>query len=139
MTADPAKVADTHAWLVKAQRDLTTAEQLLAYDQPLLDSVVYHCHQSAEKALKGYLFWHDIPFRRTHALNELLTQCISVDGTLSALEESARRLTPMATAFRYPGLMLEPPLDEATQALAMARAVLDAITARLPEDVRPRD
>jgi len=28
-----------------------TAEQLFAFENPLLDSVVYHCHQAAEKAL----------------------------------------------------------------------------------------
>jgi HEPN domain-containing protein len=65
MALDPQKVADTQAWLVKARRDLLVAEQLLAHDAPLLDAVAYHCQQTGEKALKGYLFWHDIPFRKT--------------------------------------------------------------------------
>ncbi len=84
MATDPQKDADTQSWLVKAVRDLATAKLLLEHPEPLLDSSVYHCQQAAEKALKGYLFWHDIPFRRTHDLGELLSQCVTIDATLKS-------------------------------------------------------
>src|SRR5438128_5048350 len=84
MTQDQRRIIRTQEWLNKAQRDLTAAEQLLAYDDPLLDMVAYHCQQAGEKALKGFLFWHDIPFNRTHSLDELLVQCASLDTTLLA-------------------------------------------------------
>ncbi len=89
MAADPIKITDTQAWLIKAQRDLLAAEQLLIQPNPLLDSVVYHCQQAGEKALKGFLFWHEISFRKTHNLVELLDQCIIIDATLTILEETA--------------------------------------------------
>ena len=38
---------------------------------PLPREALYHCQQAAEKALKGFLAFHDHPFRRTHDLREL--------------------------------------------------------------------
>jgi HEPN domain-containing protein len=137
MPSDPRKITRTKAWLIKAQRDFKAAEQLLAQDEPLLDLVVYHCQQTAEKALKGYLFWHDIPFRKTHDLVELLDQCIVLDHTLESFQETARLLTPLGVEFRYPGDLLEPPLAEAQDAFARAKALLDAIVERLPDEVAP--
>jgi len=134
---DEQKVADTKAWLIKAQRDLQAAELLLAQADPFLDMVVYHCQQAAEKALKGFLFWHDVPFRKTHNLVELLDQCVILDATLSASSETAQRLAPFAAEFRYPGDLLEPPLEDAQDAVARTKTVLHAIVERLPNEVAP--
>lgn len=137
MTVDARRIARTQAWLVKARRDLVTVEQIMDHDDPMLDSVVYHCQQAGEKALKGFLFWHDIPFRKTHNLLELLLQCVAIDTTLSILEETANFLTPLGVEFRYPSDILEPPLDEAQEAFERAKTVLDEIVKRLPGDVAP--
>jgi len=139
MAIDPQKAADTKVWLIKAQRDLLVAEQLFAHEQPLLDAIVYHCQQAGEKALKGFLFWHDTPFRKTHNLEELLLQCITIDTTLSVLKESANFLTPLGVEFRYPGDILEPPLEEAQEAFERAKALLAEIVKRLPGEVAPPD
>jgi HEPN domain-containing protein len=34
-------------------------------------SRTYHCQQACEKALKALLAWHDVPFRKTHSLEEV--------------------------------------------------------------------
>ncbi len=71
MADDPARIAATRGWLVKA----------------------------AEKALKAFLAWHDVPFRRTHDIEELVTQCAAIDAGMpasigdGALERSASRRT----------------------------------------------
>lgn len=137
MAADPQKIADTQAWLIKAQRDLLVAEQLFAHEQPLLDAIAYHCQQAGEKALKGFLFWHDTPFRKTHDLVVLLVQCVALDPTLSLLEETANFLTPLGVEFRYPSDILEPPLEEAQAAFERAKVLLAEIVKRLPSDVAP--
>lgn len=134
---DEQKIADTKAWLVKAHRDLGAAELFLDQADPFLDMAVYHCQQAAEKALKGFLFWHDVPFRKTHNLLELLDQCVVLDETLNVLKETAQRLTPFAAEFRYPSDLLEPPLADAQDAFARASTVLDAIVERLPNEVSP--
>jgi len=36
------------------------------------DTIAFHCQQAAEKYLKGFLLFLDIPFKRQHSLNYLL-------------------------------------------------------------------
>ena len=69
------RAANTRAWLVRALDDLGTARDLLALPTPRLRSVVFHCQQAAEKALKSFLTWHDRPFGKTHDLRALGRQC----------------------------------------------------------------
>jgi HEPN domain-containing protein len=69
MSLDPVKVEDTRIWFQKAQNDICAAELLLT--KPLVDEVAFHCQQAVEKCLKGFLFWHGQPFKKTHALNIL--------------------------------------------------------------------
>ncbi len=135
MADEAQRLSDTQVWLLKAQRDLAAASQLSAQHKPLLDVVVYHCHQASEKALKGYLFWHGIPFRRTHNLTELLAQCGDIDVSLSTLEEAAILLSPFATELRYPGDRLEPPMAEALQTLEFSAAFVGEVLKRLPQAV----
>jgi HEPN domain-containing protein len=137
MNIDPQKASDTRTWLIKASRDLITAEQLFAFEKPMLDSIVYHCHQAAEKAFKGYLFWHDKPFRKTHNLEELLLQSAYIDPTLFSFKADAIFLSPLATQFRYPGDAIEPPLDEANLAFNSANALFAEVLKRLPDEVVP--
>jgi HEPN domain-containing protein len=71
MPHDPARVADTRAWLQKADGDLRAAEHDQTAHPPLLGDVTFHAQQTAEKAFKAFLTWHDKPFRKTHNLEEL--------------------------------------------------------------------
>ncbi len=128
------RLRDTHAWIAKAKHDLEAAARLV--DGPaVLDVAAYHCQQTAEKALKAFLFWNDKPFRKTHDLEELLSLCIQIDSSFQDLAEAALVLTPMATEFRYPGDLLDPPMDEVRTALRLANGFLDAVLSRLPQEV----
>ena len=80
--------------------------------------------------------WHDVPFRKTHSIEELGEQCVDLDGTLHELVDRAVPLTEYAWKFRYPGDPEEPSLREAEEALLVAQGVFEAIIARLPEAVR---
>lgn len=51
---------------MRAQEDLRGAEIDLAAAPPLLGDATFHCQQAVEKALKGFLTWHDRVFRKTH-------------------------------------------------------------------------
>lgn len=137
MGADPSRIADTTAWLLKAAKDLRSAEVAQGARPPILSDTVFHCQQAVEKALKAFLAWHDLPFRKTHNLVELGEQCAGLDSSLEHALRRAAPLTEYAWKYRYPGEPDEPSTEEAEEALSVAGEVHEAILARLPGDVRP--
>jgi HEPN domain-containing protein len=137
MQPDPARVAETREWFAKAALDLRAAEFEFTAVPPLTADIAFHAQQLAEKALKGFLTWHDQPFRKTHNLVEIGQQCVAIDATLEDLARRAARLTEYAWKFRYPGEPVEPPPEEAQEALALAHEVYEAVLSRLPPEVRP--
>jgi HEPN domain-containing protein len=82
MQPDDTRTADTRAWLVKTLQDLRRVEILLAATPADVEGALFHCQQAAEKALKAFLTWHDVRFRRIHDLDEIGKQCVQVDRTL---------------------------------------------------------
>jgi HEPN domain-containing protein len=137
MQADPGRIAETREWLSRAALDLRAAEFHFTADSPLTADIVFHCQQLAEKSLKAFLVWHDVPFRKTHNLVELGGQCVELDPTPESPVRRAARLTEYAWRFRYPGEPEEPPEFEAREALALAREVYEAVLSRLPEAAHP--
>ncbi len=71
MPLDPVRLEDTRDWLTKANKDLLSADHGLVASPPLFEDVLFHCQQTVEKVLKGFLAYYDIPFRKTHSLEEL--------------------------------------------------------------------
>lgn len=135
MPLDPIRVEDTRAWLSKAAKDLRSVDHGLTASPPLSEDVLFHCQQSVEKVLKGFLTHHDIPFRKTHSLEEIGEQCLKIDSTLSELVDRTVTLTEYAWKFRYPGGLDEPTDEEVQQAVRTAHELYDAILARLPAEV----
>ena len=136
MPLDQSRVEETTAWFRKAQGDLRAARVDLADDPPLVEDALFHCQQAVEKALKGFLTWHDQPFRKTHSLVELGMQCADLEPSIEALLREAARLSEYATKYRYPGEAIAV-VEEASQALLLAEEVVEQALARLPAEVRP--
>ncbi len=136
---DPIRCADTRAWLEKARGDLRASRSLLDADESLFAQVCFHCQQAAEKALKGFLTWHDVPFRKTHDPGAIGRECVEIDPALESLCARAVQLAVYAWESRYPQKRDDPTRDEAREALALAEEVYRAIVARLPEDARADD
>jgi len=137
MPLDPELIAETRAWLGRAALDLRAADHEFTAMPPLVDDIVFHAQQAAEKSFKAFLTWHQVPFRKTHNLEELGEQCIGVDAGLKAIVDRAVPLTEYAWKFRYPGEIDTPTEEEAMRAVADARAVYDAMLTQLPNDVHP--
>jgi HEPN domain-containing protein len=137
MPPDPQREADARGWFVKAAQDLRAAEFERAAEPPLAGDIVFHCQQTAEKAMKALLAWYDHPFRKTHNLVELGEQCAAIDPELEPVLRRAAGLTEYAWKFRYPGEPEEPAPEEVEEALALARDVFGAIFDRLPANLRP--
>lgn len=123
------------AWLKKAKSDEESMLGLL--DIGKLDTACFHAQQSAEKYLKGFLFYSGILFPFTHNLQKLLQLCAKADERFLSLIPQAEVLTPHAVEFRY-DLAFWPTAQECREALEAALAVRDFVLARLPDDLRDR-
>ncbi len=124
------------AWMQKARRDLERVPRRLSEDPPDVEDALFHAQQSVEKALKAYLTFQRIPFRKTHDLESLARECLTVDPTLASVLETVDDLTGYASAYRYPTHFPEPPEWEGEAAADLARRVYQEVVARLPEEVR---
>jgi len=122
MVPDDARFEDARAWLDKASLDLRAADlEMSAPEAGLWGDVAFHAQQAAEKALKAFLALHDLPFRKTHSIEELGRACAAIEPGLAELVDAAAPLTEFAWRFRYPGVAGDPSREEAGDALAVAR------------------
>jgi len=119
-------------WLHKARRDLLSAKRLARGPDPYLDTAIYHCQQCVEKAIKGWLVYHDQSFEKTHDLRLLVTLASEVESQFTQWFDVAEQVTPYATAYRYPGEILEPTEDEYQQASKAASRFYDFVCSVLP-------
>ncbi len=124
-------------WLFKAKRDLAAARRLASKRSPMLDAAVYHCQQSAEKALKGFLVFQAYTPPKTHALNNLIGITSTFAPIYATLLDAADRLTPYATRFRYPAQLLEPSRADYEHALADAAELLRVTLTLIPREAHP--
>jgi HEPN domain-containing protein len=138
MPHDPALVSETRDWLTKASEDLEVADRSLTGGSlPLPSPAAFHAQQAAEKAQKAFLTWHNRNFLKTHDLGELGAECATIDPTLRSLCSSVALVSAYAVAPRYPGSGGEPTVEEAQEAIELAREMYEEVIARLPDDVKP--
>jgi len=58
-------------WVLLADKDLHAAELLFKDSCPLTSIIAFHCQQTIEKYLKGFLIEKDVPLIKTHDLIKL--------------------------------------------------------------------
>lgn len=97
-------------WLARAVGDLALARVPLP-DEGYYEDLCFHAQQAAEKAIKAVYKKHDLTFRYTHDLGELLADLMDKGITIPPEVEEAQILTAYAWEARYPGLA-EPVTDE---------------------------
>lgn len=120
-------------WLAKAEQDMKAGEALLAAELPFLYPACFHAQQAAEKYLKALLTWRQVEFPKTHAIEQLLHLVKEADADTASSLRDAIVLTPYGVDIRYPGDQPEPSLEEAREAVELARKVRDAIVDRIGE------
>lgn len=136
MQHDQARVEETAGWFRKASNDLRAAVVDLDVVPPLTEDALFHCQQAVEKALKGFLAWHDQPFRKTHSLVELGMQFAELEPNMEALLREAAKLSGYATQYRYPGETQTATTEEAAEALRLAEEVVAQVLALLPARIQ---
>jgi len=65
------------SWLTKAASDLRSARLLGATEEAPLDTAIYHCQQTAEKAVKAFLVHSEITPEKTHDIRKLTLEAIT--------------------------------------------------------------
>lgn len=123
-------------WLRVAQSDLQAARLLLGNAPPLLDTGCFHCQQTVEKSLKGYLVWRGVTFPRVHALGLIFDLCQQQDDSFAEIRDACEGLTRFAVQDRYPhGRPIS--LAKSRAALAAAEKAFEFVLQRLPSEVQP--
>jgi len=89
------------AWGKKSDGDLLTCQRLLSFDEPTLDSILFHAQQAVEKVLKTYLLSKNESFPNTHDLGLLLKRAKAHCQELEQLD-GIISMNAYAVEIRYP-------------------------------------
>jgi HEPN domain-containing protein len=118
-------------WLQIAKEDLLAAKNLVTVE--LFSAAVYHCQQSAEKSLKGYLVFKKHEILKTHDLIKLTKLCTELDQRFAKLYETVEHLNPFSSKFRYPSEEDIPDLAEAQLTIKHAQSILSFVIKKIEE------
>jgi HEPN domain-containing protein len=121
---------EAREWVAKAETDCKAALDLARRRKdPLPEAVCFHCQQCAEKYLKAFLIWHEVPFPKIHDLIALKTLCVEKEGSFELIHDLLDSLVGYDVAIRYPGEVAT--LEDAREAVAVVKRVRQFIRARL--------
>lgn len=89
-------------WFKFANEDLSSAEFLLNKVPTPLEIICYHCQQSAEKYLKGFLLLNGEKLQRTHDLIFLNNICKKYSSEFENIDDDCLELIDYGVEVRYP-------------------------------------
>ena len=95
-------IKDVEEWMQFADNDFYSAQILNESVRKPYEIICYHCAQSVEKYLKGYLIYNDIVPERTHNLYYLNTVCIERNKIFETIKTECGFLNRFANEIRYP-------------------------------------
>ena len=88
-----------------ADEDLYSAKILSEQIRKPYEIICYHCAQSVEKYLKGYLAYIDVTAPKTHNLSLLLDLCIENNNDFENMRTECGILNKFTNDIRYPHRM----------------------------------
>ncbi len=118
-------------WLSKSRSDLKSSKKLIAGEDPIPDTAIYHTQQCAEKALKAFLAFKKHSIEKTHDVVFLVELCSEYDPEFAKLTEEVEKLNPYSTLFRYPDVVLEPELEDVNDAIQIAEKILKFVEEKI--------
>lgn len=96
---------EAQRWFQYAQNDLEAATILSNQSKPKFEIVCYHCHQCAEKMLKGYLAFKGSRLLKIHDLVVLCEYCSAYDSDFEKIITHCSDLTIFSSEVRYPNVL----------------------------------
>ncbi len=118
-------------WFKVAEMDLTSANYLQGMQPVPVEIICYHCQQSAEKYLKGYLAFCGEAIRKTHDLVQLNKLCQAHDSEFGKIENECLNLTDYGVQIRYP-FPLEVNASDVSAALINALLIKGFVRQKCP-------
>ena len=91
-----------HEWFRYAAQDLASANYLQGMKPIPIEIICYHCQQSVEKYLKGFISLNGGNIQKTHDLVALNKTCSKYDSTFLKIEEDCLDLSDYGVQVRYP-------------------------------------
>ncbi len=92
----------TKEWFNFGENDLNSAKFLLQMKPTPLEIICYHCQQSSEKYLKGYIALNGGTIVKTHDLTLLNKICMKYDKEFKKIEDDCIELVDYGVQVRYP-------------------------------------
>lgn len=127
-------IKEAQEWQRLADMDLRTAEYLLSMSPLPVEIICYHCQQSAEKYLKGYLVFCGIAPPKMHDLDELCKLCIKSTDSFKSISDKCSDLTAYGVQPIYPmELILEE--KDMQHALESAKAIKNFVLSIIQEKI----
>lgn len=126
------KAKESGEWADLAAMDLASARFLQAMEPRPSRIICYLCQQSAEKMLKAFLVYRDIPPKKTHDLISLHKTCIEQESEFIALKEACADLNVYAVEARYPS-SLDLASNDAGKAICDAERIWNFVSLKLPD------
>ena len=119
----------TLEWIEKAEEDYNSAKWLQQSPNPVPNSICFHAQQCIEKYLKAWLQEANIPFSKTHNLEELLNLIVPTLPIWQAWQPDFKIITGYAVESRYPGDSAT--TENAQHALQICNKVRQAVHSQL--------
>ena len=120
----------TLEWVQKAEGDYTVAQQSPGRSESeYMMLSAFHAQQCIEKYLKAWLQEANIPFPRTHDLQELLNLIVPVLPAWDVWREDFSKLSEHAVDPRYPGKFAT--ADETAHAMRICDEVRQSVRERV--------
>jgi len=91
-----------HEWFSVGEVDLNSAKFLLSMEPTPIEVVCYHCQQSAEKYLKGFIALNGGEILKTHDLLILNKKCCEYNKAFVEIRNDCIELVDYGVQARYP-------------------------------------
>jgi len=96
------KLDEVKEWYQIAGEDFYTAQIMNNQVRKPIEIICYHCAQSIEKYLKGYLVYRETIPPKTHDLTLLLDLCVEFDNFFDAVRMECSVINRYSNEIRYP-------------------------------------
>lgn len=126
-------------WLAQAEHSLVMTRSLA--DGGFWSGTCFHAEQTAQLALKAFLFYRGRRSVNIHSIQSLALECGGEDGDFLAFRDYGQVLDRYYLGTRYPDVLPEPAIPfesfnqrDASEALDYATEIVQLVRAKIPTE-----